>query len=164
MGVTTGTMMAISTGLSVVGSLAKGVADRRAADVEARQSEHLAAQQQDQALQEAERIRRAGKRTQGAARAQLAASGIRVDDGTALVIDEEIGGESEKDAFNTLLTGKRQADASRASASMARARGRNAMTSSVLGSISTGVQGWKGVKAAAPASRKGHDTFAEGEY
>jgi hypothetical protein len=164
MAVTTGTMMAMSTGLSVVGQLAQGMAQKRAADVEAQQADRQAAQVQDEALQEAERIRRAGKRTQGAARAQLAASGIRVDSGSALVIDEEIGMDSELDAQNILLTGKRRSDAAKFSASQSRAKGKNAMTGSALGAITTGLQGWKGVKAAEPARRKGHDTFAEGEY
>lgn len=148
MGVTSGTMMALSTAMSVAGSLAQGVAQKRAADAEAQLAERQAAQMQDEALQEADRIRKAGRRAQGAARAQLAASGIRVDEGSALVIDEEIGGESEKDAYNTLLTGKRRADGAKFQASQARSKGRNAVTSSVLGSLTTGLQGWKGVKQA----------------
>lgn len=147
MAVTTGTMLAITTAVSMAGTLAQGVAAKRAGDDQARIEENQAAQQMDQAGQEAERIRKAGKRTQGAARAALAASGIRVDEGTALTIDDEIGYESELDAQMTLLTGKRGARASQFSAAQARARGSNAMTSSVLGAVSTGLQGWKGVSS-----------------
>lgn len=150
MAVTTGTMMALSAGLSAVGSLAQGMAQRNAANAEAQQAERQAAQMKDEALQEAERIRKAGRRTQGAARAQLAASGIKVDEGSALQIDEQIGYDSELDAQNTLLTGKRRSDAAKFQASQARARGRNAMTASVLGAVTTGLQGWKGVKDASP--------------
>lgn len=150
MAVTTGTMLAISAAVSMAGQLAQGIAAKRAGDAQARQDENIAAQQRDQALQEAERIRRAGERTQGAARAQLAASGIRVDSGSALLIDEEIGYESELDAQNTLLTGERGARASQYSASVARARGSNALTGSILSAVGTGagaaLQGWKGVK------------------
>lgn len=146
MAVTTGMMLALSMGMSMAGTLAQGVAQRRAADAEAQQMENIAAQQQDQAQAEAERIRRAGERTQGAARAQLAASGVVVDEGSAVLIDQEIGRTVEEDAQMTLLTGKRQAGASRFSASMARAQGRNAQTASVLGAVSTGLQGWKGIK------------------
>lgn len=164
MAVTTGTMLAVSAAVSMAGTLAQGIAQKRAANAQAQQDEHIAAQQRDQAMQEADRIRRAGERTQGQARAQLAASGIRVDSGSALLIDEEIGYESELDAQNTLLTGERGARASEYSASMARARGSNAMTGSILSAVGTGVgaglQGWKGVKQPA----RGHATFAEGEY
>jgi hypothetical protein len=146
MAVTTGTMMAISAGISMVGSLAQGVAARRAAAVEGAQMDNLAAEQRDAAEQEAERIRKAGKRQAGAARAQLAASGVVVDKGSAVLIDQEILGESERDAQMTLLTGKRQSRASSFAADQARAGGRNAMTGSVLGAVSTGLQGWKGIK------------------
>jgi hypothetical protein len=140
--------MALSTGLSMAGTLAQGVAQRRAADAEAQQMENIAAQQQDQAQAEAERIRRAGERTQGAARAQLAASGIVVDEGSAVLIDQEIGSTAEEDARMTLITGRRQADASRFSARRARARGANKQMESVLGAVSTGLEGWKGISEA----------------
>jgi hypothetical protein len=156
-------MMALSTGVSMVGQLQQGRAQKAAANAQATQDQLAAAQQQEQAQQEAGRIRRAGERTQGAARAQLAASGVRVDSGSALLIDEEIGMNSEQDAMNTLLTGQRRSDASMFSASQARARGSNAMSASVLGAISTGVQGWKGVSSRTQPGRK-FTTFAEGEY
>jgi hypothetical protein len=139
-------MMAISTGVSVVGQLQQGQAQRKAANAEARQQEIAAAQERDAAMVEAARIRKAGDRASGAARAQLAASGIDVGSGTALVIDEDITRESNTDAEYTLLTGSRRAGALNYSASQSRARGRNAVTSSVLGSVSTGLQGWKAVK------------------
>lgn len=139
-------MMAISTGVSIVGQLQQGQAARRAADAEARQQELAAAQERDAAMVEAARIRKAGDRASGAARAQLAASGIDVGSGTAVVIDEEITRESRTDAEYTLLTGSRRAGALNYSAAQSRARGKNAVSSSVLGSVSTGLQGWKAVK------------------
>jgi hypothetical protein len=146
MAVSTGMMMAMSAAVSVVGQLAQGRAQKAAANAEAAQMQNLALQQQDQAEQEAERIRKAGRRAQGQARAQLAASGVRVDEGSAVLIDEDIARESENDAQMTLLTGKRQARSSRFAADQARAAGSNAMTGSVLGAVSTGLQGWKGIK------------------
>ena len=147
MAVTTGTMLAISAGVSAAGALAQGVAAKRAGDAQAARDEMAARQQQDAAGAEADRIRRAGERAKGAARAQLAASGIQVDTGSALLIDEDIGRRVEDDAFNTLLTGSRQAGAYRLSAAQSRASGRNALTASALGAVSTGIQGWKGVSA-----------------
>jgi len=144
--ISAGMMMAISTGVSVVGQLQQGQANKAAANAEARQQEIAAAQERDAAMVEAARIRKAGDRASGAARAQLAASGIDVGSGTAVVIDEEITRGANTDAEYTLLTGQRRGGALDYSASQSRARGRNAVTSSVLGSVSTGLQGWKAVK------------------
>ena len=145
MAVTTGTMMAIGAAVSIAGTLAQGQAQKKAAQAEAAQAELIASQQQEAAADEAARIRKAGEKTKGAARAQMAANGIRVDEGTALRIDEEIERDSEMDAMNTLLTGQRRAQASQFAASQARARGSNAQTASVLGAVSTGLNAWKGV-------------------
>jgi len=46
-----------------------------------------------------------------------------------------------------MLTGDRKATSLQDSAAISRARGKNAVTSSMLGSVSTGLQGWKAVRA-----------------
>lgn len=140
------TLMSISTGVNIAGQLARGVAESQAASADARAAELAAAQERDSAMAEAARIRKAGARASGAARAQLAASGIDVSAGTALLIDDEITTGAETDAEYTLLTGQRRARAYDNAAAQARARGRNAIGSSVLGSVSSGLQGWKAVK------------------
>jgi hypothetical protein len=147
--ISAGMMMALSTGVSIVGQLQQGQAAKAAANAQARADELQAAQQRDAAMQEADRIRKAGEKTKGAARAQMAANGIDVNSGTAITIEDDIGQGAESDAQMTLLTGNRRGAALDFSASQERARGRNAVTGSVLGSISTGLTGWKGVRAAA---------------
>lgn len=139
-------IMAMSATMSVGGQLMQGQAAKQAADAEARNAENLAAQTRDAALQEAKRIRLAGDRTRGAARAQLAASGIDVNSGTAITIEDDIGTRSEISAYNALLTGDRESTALQDKAAIARARGKNAVGASVLGAVSTGLQGWKAVK------------------
>lgn len=140
------TMMAVSTGVSIAGQLAQGLAARKAANAQAKAEELQAAQTLQAAQDEALRIRKAGERATGAARAQLAASGIDVNSGSALTIEDDITGNVESDAYNVLLTGDRRSTALRNSAAMSRAAGRQAMFSSVLGSVTTGLQGWKGIK------------------
>jgi Tfp pilus assembly protein PilN len=162
MAIASGTMLAIMAGISIVGQLQQGRAARQAADAEARMLENQAAQQRDQAEQEAERIRSSADKARGAARAQLAASGVNVNQGTALTIEDEIGQESERDAYMTLLTGDRQARGSTFAASQAKARGRNAQTASVLGAISTGAQAWKGVKSSEPPVTDGGYSIGQG--
>lgn len=163
--ISAGMMMAISTGVSVVGKLQQGQAQRQAADADARQAQLQAAQERDAAMVEAKRIRNAGAKASGAARAQLAASGIDVGSGTAVVIDEEITRESETDAEYTLLTGQRRSGALEYSAAQSRSRGRNAVTASVLGSVSTGLQGWKAVKQQkTPATTYGWEAPGQRPY
>jgi len=138
--------MAISSGVNIAGQLAKGMAESSASSADARAQEVAAAQERDSAMVEAARIRKAGARASGAARAQLAASGVDVGSGTALLIDGDITTSAATDAEYTLLTGERRARAYQDGASQSRARGRNAMASSVLGATSAGLQGWKAVK------------------
>lgn len=139
--------MALSTGVSIAGQLAQGQAQKRANNEQARQDELRAAQELDASKAEAMRIRKAGDKTAGAARAQMAANGIAVGSGTAVTIEDDIYQNSELDAYNTLLTGKRGAGALQYSAAQSRARGSNAMTSSLFGRVTTGLQGWKGVRS-----------------
>lgn len=145
-------MMAISTGVSVLGQLHEGQARKQAADAQALENDIAAAQEREAAKQEASRIRAAGDRQAGAARAALAGSGIVVDQGSAVNINEDIYRGAESDAFNTLLTGERRAGAYNRQASMERAKGENAVTASILGSATSMATagkeyaGWKGAK------------------
>jgi len=159
MAVTTGMMMAISTGVSVLGQIQQGQANKAALEQQARNNEAQAgidaiqAQRETVAAQEeAKRIRKAGERQASAARAQLAASGIDVGSGSAININEDITGGAESDAMNTLLTGKRRsesysfsADQHLKAAASNRAAGSNAVKSSVLAAGGTVLQGWRGV-------------------
>lgn len=163
MAVSTGTMMAISAAVSIAGQLQQARAVKQAANADAQIMDTQAAQQRQQAEDEADRIRVAARKTKGAARAQMAANGIAVNEGTALTIEDDINRESERDAFNVLLTGKRRADAATYQAAQARARGGNATSASVLGSVSTGLQGWKGVKQD-PEYRYKVPDYPGGEY
>ena len=142
-------MMAISAGVSVMGQIQQGQAQKQAADAQAREQDIAAQQNREAATQEAAKIRKAGERQAGASRAALAGAGIVVDSGTGVNINEDIYRGSESDAFNTLLTGERQASSLNRSASQSRAAGDNAVTGSLLGAASTaarGYAGWKGAK------------------
>lgn len=146
-------MMAISTGVSVMGALAEGQAKKQAADAQAREYENQANAAKVAATQEAARIRKAGEKTAGAARAALAASGVVVDAGTGVNINEDIYRNSESDAQNTLLTGSNQAASLNRSADQSRIAGKNKVTESLLGAASEGLKGYQGWKNA-PASQK----------
>lgn len=159
MAVTTGMMLALSTGMSVIGQIQQGKAQNAALqqqaqnnDAQAKIDAIQAERETVAAAEEAKRIRKAGARQASAASAQLAASGIAVDSGSAININEDITRGAESDAMNTLLTGERRSEAYRFSsgqqtraASSARAAGSNAIASSILAAGGTALQGWRGV-------------------
>jgi hypothetical protein len=142
-------MMAISTGISVAGQVAQGQAKKEAGDAQAREFQIAADQNAVAAQQEAARIRKAGEKTAGAARAALAGAGIVVDQGSAVNINEDIYRNSETDAYNTLLTGERQSGSLMRKASQSSAEGNNSLTASLLSSGVTGAEGYAGWKRAA---------------
>ena len=71
---------------------------------------------QDAAQAQADQIREAAKRQRAAARASLAASGVSVDEGTALKIDQQIARGGEYDALQAILSGDRGASSATAEA------------------------------------------------
>ena len=143
-------VMAISAGVSVAGQLAQGQAQKQAKDAQALEYDIQAAQAKVDAEQEAKRIRAAGEKTAGAARAALAGAGINVDMGSAVNINEDIYRNSESDAFNTLLTGSNRAASYGRSASQARGAGKDAEGASLLSAATTAANsygGWKSTQA-----------------
>jgi len=95
--------------MSVIGQLHQGQVTKQANDAKAQELSVAAEQSKVSAAEEAKRIRKAGEKTAGAARAALAGAGIAVDQGSAVNINEDIYRNSESDAMNTLLTGSNQA-------------------------------------------------------
>lgn len=141
-------MMAISTGVSVLGQIQQGQAKQEASNANAQEQATQAAQEQVAAQEEARRIRKAGEKQAGAARAALAASGVVVDQGSAININEDIYQRSESDAQQILLTGKRRSDALNRQSSQSINAGQNAVTGSLLSAGATALTGWKGVRDA----------------
>jgi hypothetical protein len=139
--------LAISTGVSVAGQIAQGQAQKQAKDAQALEYDIQAAQSKQSAMDEAKRIRAAGEKTAGAARAALTGAGVVADQGSAVNINEDIYQKSESDASNVLLTGDNRANSYGRSASMARGAGRDAQSASLLGAATTAgnaYAGWKG--------------------
>lgn len=134
---------AIGTGVSVLGSVSQGRAQQKAANEQAQQVLNEGAYRADAAKQQAEKIRKAGAAQKGEARASLAASGVKLGEGTPLEVDREITQNSEEDALSALISGKRATSAAQEESKMLAKAGRNAMTSSVLESGGTLAKGWR---------------------
>lgn len=143
------------SGLSALGAIRQGQAQANSDNYNAEMARREAVSEKDAALQQAEKIRRVGKRTRSEATSAMAASGLQLDEGSALVIDQQIAQDVEQDAFMELLTGDRRARQLNAQASMFKASAKNAKTSSYLSagaSLLSGAAGaYSGWKAAAGA-------------
>lgn len=120
------------------------------ANYEAKQAEANAAAERGAAAVRADKIRKMGRMQRSSARAALAASGANVGEGTALVIDQQIGRDAEEDALTEIMTGGRRADALNTQAELSRISGSNARSASYLGAAGSvlaggyqAARGWK---------------------
>jgi len=140
-------LMAISTGVQVVGSLMQGSEKQESYDYRAQDQEAQAEQNRADAVAEreagevrADKIRKAAAREKSQARSALAKSGVVADAGSALTIQGEISSRGEEDALSEILTGNyraRRLEQSGATAdreaALSRRAGENAWTSGVMG-------------------------------
>jgi hypothetical protein len=134
-------------------SIQQGKQQQKMADDQAQQAVNDGAYQQDAAKAQAEKIRKLGALQKSEARAALAASGVKVGEGTALEVEKEITAASEEDALTALLGGKRSAQSMQEEARLLTKAGTNARnnanTSALASVASAGARaysGWKGVK------------------
>ncbi len=140
-----------SAAVSAVGAIAQGQQQKAAMDDQAQIARNDAAYKADAAKAQAEKIRRLGKAQRGEAKAALAASGVKLGEGTPLELEKDIAQKSEEDALSALLTGKRITQSANDEAAMLQRAGNNAVTnsyfsagSSVLSAGATYAKGgWK---------------------
>lgn len=99
---------------------------------------------------EAEQIRKAGQRQRSAAVASQAAAGVKVDTGTAELINTEITQNAEQDALTTIQSGSSRARQINAGGEAALISGKNASRAGVLNATSTALsagatiaKGWR---------------------
>lgn len=136
------TALMIGTGVSVLGQVQQGQQQSEYYKAQARQSELNAATARVDAQAQAEKIRRLGRRQVGETNAQLAASGVKLGDGTPLELTRETIQQSEQDAFAAIMTGDRGYAQNMNEASSLRTAGKNAVTNSVLSSAGSVASGW----------------------
>lgn len=105
---------------------------KNTADANAELARREGEQVKDNAVAQAEKIRKAGQAAAGRANAALAGSGVSIGEGTALRINEEIYRDSESDAYSTLLTGTRRQRNAEDSALMSEYEGKAAQTGGYL--------------------------------
>lgn len=146
-------LLAAGTAVSVVGQVQAADAAAEAAQVQGESINRQAGQELDAANAKAELIRKAARAQAGEARAAFSASGVSVDSGTPIKINEQITKGGEFDALNTLLSGSRSAQSlSDEAASTIRAgqaqkqAGYMGAAGSVLSAGAKAYQGWVSAK------------------
>jgi len=127
----------IGTAVSVMGQLKQGEAAQEQANAQAQQTLNEGAYKADAAKQQAEKIRKAGKAQQGEANAALAASGVKLGQGSALEIKKSIIQNSEEDALSAILSGSRAQSSAQQEAQLLGKAGENANSAAQFGAMST---------------------------
>jgi hypothetical protein len=124
---------------------ATGQAQGKALDYEGQQVEQAS-------LDQAAIIRRQGRYAVGAANTAYAASGVKVGEGSAADVTDQMQTDIEHDAYTAILNGTKRANQLRATGTMSRAQGDAAAaqanlqaTATVMGAAYTGMQnsGWR---------------------
>lgn len=140
--------LAGSAGMSALGSIAGGNAQNAAAKAQASQQEYQGRVAQDDALAQAQVIRKNAREVRASATAGFAGAGVKVGEGSAQEVDRQIATDSEHDAYMSILNGDRRARGLQADAAMTRSAGKNAQTAGYVGAIGTALGA--GYKATLP--------------
>lgn len=141
--------VAVGTGVSVYSQQQAGKQQQEAANEQAKIAIDQAASEADARKAQAANIRKLGKAQRGEAKASLAASGVKLGEGTALELDKSIIQGSEEDALSAILSGNRivdaagrQADSLIKKGNLARSNANLKSASTVLTSAGTAASGW----------------------
>lgn len=142
----------VGTGVSVYSQQQTAKDTQEASNEQAKIAIDQAAGEADARKAQAEKIRKMGKFQRGETKASLAASGVKLGEGTALELDKSIIQSSEEDALSAILSGNRiVSSADREAQSLIKA-GNNARSNANTQSIGTALSsaakigsGWIGV-------------------
>lgn len=142
MGIETAAMIAMAAGtaVSVMGQIEQGKSQKEMYNAQAQQALNEGAYAADAAKAQAEKIRKAGRAQQGEAKAALAASGVKLGEGTPLEVQKSITQNVEEDALSVLIGGKRATDSAQQEAQMLGKAGDNAVKNSYYGAAGTVLQ------------------------
>ena len=149
------TLLVAATALSAGGQIMAG-------EDKAREAEIQGAYALDDATQTAKNIRKVGKRQQGAANVALAASGVKLGEGTALEIQNTIDQNVQQDALSSILSGQRAKNSAQRAADNARTNSYYGAASSVLSGGAQIAKGGWGSKNKGPTQQQMIDTQTSG--
>lgn len=137
-------VMVAVTGMNAFGQVMQGRTANAQAQLQAQVSDYQAKVEEQNALETAKIIRRAGQRQVGEANAAYAAAGVKVGEGSAGEVERDITQGYEHDAYQAILEGSRRASGLRTDATLTRINGRMAQTAGVVNAVGTVLSGGYG--------------------
>lgn len=150
-------------GMSAMQQISAGRNANLQGQVQGQGLDYAAQQEQESALQTAGIIRRAGQRQVGQTKGSIAASGVKVDEGSAAELTQQIAHDSEMDAFQALLEGGRRSRALGVEAVGARAQGAAAKAAGYVNATGTLLGGFNSSLKANGWRTNGQPGFAGGQ-
>lgn len=122
----------VGAGMQASSIISGGITARGNANLQAADMEYQAAVERDNAQQEAMAIRRDGERARGETVTAIAASGVKLGEGSAADAERQVMQDAYTDERMVLLRGDQNARQMRARAQMTRRAGRDAQRASYL--------------------------------
>ena len=133
---------AVAAVAAVAGAAISGYSSYQNNKAAGEQAEADASAEKARGRLEADRIRKEKEKTQSAARAALAQNGLDVNEGTALVINDEIEQAANYDANMAEVTGYNSSQRLKAQASQFKNNANTAAATGVLNTVSAGASGY----------------------
>lgn len=130
----------LGTGVAAYGQVQQGQEQKDWSNYQAAQTEADGRAAAAAARVQADQMRRAGARQRAAARADLAASGVDVGEGSAVQIDRQMTTDVEHDAILTTLDGQARAANAYGEGAALRVRGRQAARAGYINAGATALQ------------------------
>lgn len=137
------TWAAVAAAAAVAGTALAGYSSYQNNKAAGEQAEADASAEKARGRLEAERIRKEKEKTQSAARAALAQNGLDVNEGTALVINDEIEQAANYDANMAEITGYNSSQRLKAQASQFKNNANTAAAAGVLDTVAVGADGYR---------------------
>lgn len=119
-------VIAAGAAISIGGSLMQGDQAKQSGKIQNIFAQSQARIEEFQALETAKIIRRAGKKAVGAANSAYAGAGVKLGEGSAADVEQEIVSGVEHDAFQAILEGSGRARGARQAGEIALQQGRDA--------------------------------------
>jgi len=132
----------VAAAAAVAGAAISGYSSYQNNKAAGEQAEADASAEKARGRLEADRIRKEKEKTQSAARAALAQNGLDVNEGTALVINDEIEQAANYDANMAEVTGYNSSQRLKAQASQFKNNANTAAATGVLNTVSAGAGGY----------------------
>ena len=135
----------IATGAAVVSAAITAYASYSSNKTAAKQAEADADAAKAQGRVEAERIRKNKEKQQSAARAAAAENGLDVNEGTSIVINDQIERDGSYDEAMARITGYNSSQKLKGEASVYKGNANTALATGVANAVSAGAssKGWK---------------------